>query len=287
MSLKTDSFPVKKHWLSAGLKAVPSNPKIFSKAALSDARKIFLAGDNQLTAVRAWMEGSDLIEKNGRDYKLTPVGITVVGKDPELNTAFSWWLVHIHLSVNENFPYSALFSSFDVDGNWMLISEVLEGLGEVAKKQGLELAAGSIDSYFAGVDASFRPGQMPYMLGLIERRKTKADGSEKLLIRRTSIRPSKELIVYTALLLHRRYFKGQETVATPDLLNCGLARILGMRDSDLRDQLKEMRHDKECSSLIEYTQKQDMDHIHFKKQGSVPLGDLREYCYNSGAVKWK
>lgn len=287
MSLKTDSFPVKKHWLSAGLKTVPFIPKIFSKAALSDARKTFLAGDNQLTAIRAWMEGAELITKDGWDYKLAPFGATVAAKDPELDTALSWWLIHIHLSANDNFPYSTLFCSFDVDGNWMVVSEILKELGELAERQEMELSIGTIESYFAGVDASLRPGQMLYMLGLIERREVKSDGKVKQMIRRTSVRPGKELIVYAALLLHRRFFKGQETVQTSDLLNCGFARILGMRDSDLREQLSEMRHDKECASLIEYTRRQDIDSIYFKKQGSAPLSDLRDYCYNSGAVKWK
>ena len=287
MSLKTDTFPAKKHWLSTGLKVVPANPKIFSKDALNEARKAFLAGSNQLTAIRNWMEGADLIASNGREYKLGSLGVSMSDKDPELNTALSWWLVHIHLCLSESFPYCAFFTSFDVDGNWMTPAEVEEALCAINKRLGFDLADDTIANYFAGVDASFRPGHMLYMLGLIERRESRREGTTALMIRRTSVRPSRELIVYTALLLHRHRFKGQATVATPELLKCGFARILGMRDTELRDQLNEMRHDKECSSLIEYTRKQDLDSIHFRRQGSAPLGDLREYCYNSGAVKWK
>jgi len=287
VNLKTDSFPVKKHWLSAGVKIIPANTKIFSKASLSDARKKFLAGDNQLTAIRAWMEGADLIKKKGRQYELTHVGRSIAVHDPEFNSAFSWWLVHLHLSASGAFPYSALFTSFDVDGSWMPATEVLDGLCSFSDAQGYELTAGTIDSYFTGVDASFRPGQMLYMLGLIERRKTRQNGATVWLLRRACVRPCRELIVYTALLLHRRNFHGQETVRTPDMLDCGFAKILGMRDSDLRDQLSEMRHDSACSSYIEYTRKQDLDSIHFRKQGNAPLGDLREYCYTAGAVKWK
>jgi len=287
-ALDTQSFPMKKFWVVAALKETRSNSSIYSAAdQLSVFRKTFLAGKNQRSAIRNWLMRSGIIEGAGKNIRLSDFGDSVRMNDPLADKALTWWLFHIHLCCNDAFPYSALFTAFGIDENWMLLSDVVDSIRAEARKIGVELADDTIETYFAGVDASFRPGQMLYMLGLIERRKARVDGKEKLLIRRTSIRPSKELIVYAALLLHRRYFKGQDTVATPDLLNCGLARILGMRDSDLRDQLKQMRHDKGCSALIEYTQRQDLDSVHFRKQGSAPLGDLREYCYNSGAVKWK
>jgi hypothetical protein len=287
-ALDTQSFPIKKFWIVAALKETRINPSIYSASdQLSAFRKTFLAGNNQRSAIRNWLMRSGLIEGAGKNIRLSNFGDCVLINDPFADKAFTWWLFHIHLCVNDAFPYSALFTAFDVDENWMLISDVVDSIRAEGKALGVELADDTVGTYFAGVDASFRPGQMLYMLGLIERRKAKTDGKEKLLIRRTSIRPCKELIAYTALLLHRRFFKGQATVQTPDLLNCGLARILGMRDSDMRDQLSEMRHDNACSSLIEYTRRQDIDSIYFKKQGSAPLGDLREYCYNSGAVKWK
>ena len=285
--LDTQSFSIKKYWIVATLREIRSNPSIFMKSNLSLFRKTFLAGANQNTAAKNWLLRSGLIEGSGKNTKLSNLGDSILKNDPEADSALTWWLFHIHLCVNNAFPYSSLFISFDVDGNWVPVNEVKESLQSESKQLGLSLAKKTIDTYFSGVDASFRPGQMLYMLGLIERRKLKQDGSLIWLIRRTSVRPSRELIVYTALLLQRRYFQGQATVATPELLKCGFARILGMRDADLRDQLSEMRHDNECSSLIEYTRKQDLDSIHFRLQGSSPLGNLREYCYNSGAVKWK
>jgi len=285
--LDTQSFPIKKHWIEAALREVRSNPSIFSKSNLSEFRKKFLAGANQNTAAKNWLLRSELIEGAGKNIKLSDLGECIFREDPHVNSALSWWLFHIHLCVNTAFPYSSLFLSFDVDGNWMLINEVKESLLLEAKQLGLDLADKTINTYFSGVDASFRPGQMLYLLALIERRKSKQEGSSTWMIRRTNVKPNRELIVYTALLLHRRYFRGQSTVGTPDLLKRGFGKMLGMRDTDLRDQLSEMRYDKKCSSMIEYTRKQDLDNIHFRVQGSSPLQNLREYCYKTGAIKWK
>jgi hypothetical protein len=287
-TLDTQSFPIKKHWLVAALQETRVNPTIYSSAGtLSDFRKKFLAGTNQRSAIRNWLMRSGLIKGSGKNIKLTDLGESIQSNDPQANTALTWWLFHIHLCANQAFPYSSLFVSFDVDESWMALADILQALREEAKRLGLSLADDTVDTYFAGVDASFRAGQMLFMLGLIERRESKQNGIPITLIRRASVRPCKELIVYTALLLQRLNFKGQATVATPDLFKCGFARILGIREPDLRDQLNEMRHDNNCSLFIEYTRKQDLDSIHFRRQGSAPLADLREHCYSSGAVKWK
>ena len=287
-ALDTQSFPLKKFWVAAALDITRTNPTIYSaKAELSNFRKIFLAGTNQRSAIKNWLSGSGVIKANGKNVALSHMGETIRKFDENARDALTWWLIHLHLSANDNFPYSAFFKTFDVDGGWLAVDDIVDTLCGEAKHQGIELADETIKTYFAGVDSSLRPGQMLYLLGLVERRKIKQDGAGKLLLRRTSIQPNLELIVYAALLLHRKYFRGEETVETKQLIKRGFSKILGMRDSSLRDQLAKICNSQTCATFVEYTRKQDIDSIYFKKQGNGAMEILRDHCYSTGVIKWK
>jgi hypothetical protein len=63
MPLDTQEFGIKRYWLSAALSHIPATPDIFVLSKqLSQARKLFLAGKNQLTAIRNWLAVAGVIE---------------------------------------------------------------------------------------------------------------------------------------------------------------------------------------------------------------------------------
>jgi|GEM_PF-5307453 len=71
MPLDTQQFGITRYWLAAALNHVPAMPDVFvASKQLSQARKLFLAGKNQLAAVRNWLAGAGVIPcaraQNGR-----------------------------------------------------------------------------------------------------------------------------------------------------------------------------------------------------------------------------
>ena len=62
MSLDTQQFGIKRYWLSAAFEHLPGRPDIFAAKSLNEARKAFLAGNNQVKAIKNWLNCADVIE---------------------------------------------------------------------------------------------------------------------------------------------------------------------------------------------------------------------------------
>ena len=286
MSLKNDTFPMKRHWLASAFSVLPEMPDAFSASRLSDGRKRFLAGGNQLTAIRNWLACGEVIDASGRKgVSLTDLGNVMSAQDRQAKSAVTWWLLHLHLSANkDSFPYSAFFTTFDVDGNWITVEDVVRRLVTAGKEQ--ELSESTVETYFTGVDSAFRPGEGLYGLGLIERRDVAVDGSKRRLVRRTSILTADVMVVYATLLFQRNFFPKRTTVETRDLLAAGLARALGMKDNDLRDSLSRVHQHKDFARFLQYRRQVNLDSVQFSRQGDEALKSVRVFAYGSGQVKW-
>lgn len=288
MSLKNDTFPIKRYWLSTALNVLVEMPDAFTSPRFRDARKRFLAGGNQLTAIRNWLACGEIIDAIGRrGVNLTDLGSLMGAQDHYAKSAVTWWLFHLHLCANgDAFPYSTFFTVFDVDGSWVIVEDIIQRLLKSEADDGGTRAASTVESYFSGVDNAFRPGEMLYALGLIERRQVSIDGATKRALRRTAIIAPDIMIVYATLLFHKNFFSKQTTVATPDLLKAGLARALGMKDKNLRDALSRIHHDKDFSTILQYRKQVNLDSISFLKQGEGALKSVRTAAYRSGQVTW-
>jgi hypothetical protein len=288
MSLKNDTFPIKRYWLSAAFSVLGEMPDAFTSSRLREARKRFLAGGNQLTAIRNWLACGEVIDASGRrGVDLTDLGKLMGAQDSCAKSAVTWWLLHLHLCANnEAYPYSTFFTTFDVDGNWITVDDIVQRLLTVVADDGEARAVDTVATYFAGIENAYRPGQMLFGLGLLERRSVSIDGSLKRALRRTAIGAPDIMIVYAAILFHKKHFHRQATVATPELLKAGLSRALGMKDKDFREALSRIHHDRDFATFLQYRKQVNLDSIQFVKQGDAALKSLRTAAYRSGQVTW-
>jgi hypothetical protein len=286
MALDTQEFGIKRYWLSAALSHIPAVPDIFvASKQLSQARKLFLAGKNQLSAIKNWLATAGVIETAKGQVKLTELGQIMAAQDARAENAWTWWLFHLHLCLNPDaFPYSAFFLLYDAEGRWMSIDDVIACLHKHAEEKGPSLAKGTVDTYFRGVASTFQPGGFIHELSLIEER-TLGEGGKK--VRRRLARPEDAVVAYAACLFQKRFFPGQATVEARELLGAGLSRVLGVRDSDVRESLHRISTHKDLSQCVQYRQQVNQDSIQFLKAADAALKDMRSNGYRTQAVKWQ
>ena len=131
---------------------------------------------------------------------------------------------------------------------------------------------------------TFHTGGFVHELALIEER---AIGDRSKKIRRRLGRPEDTLVAYAASLFQKRFYSGQATVEARDILSNGLARTLGIRDSDVRESLSRVSTHKELSQYVQYRQQVNQDSIQFLRPSEATLKDIRISGYRSQAVKWQ
>lgn len=288
MALDTQQFGMTRYWLSTAVKQIPSTPDIFVLSKqLSQARKLFLAGKNQLSAIRNWLVGAAVIETGRGQIKLTELGQLIAAQDSRAEMAWTWWLFHLHLCANpESFPYSGFFELYDHDMRWKSVDDVVGELAKIADDKQLNISRDTVGTYFAGVAQSFQAGGFIHELGLIEER-TSGDSRGSRRMRRRLTRPDDLLVAYTTILFQHQYFPGQSTVEARALLGKGLARALGLRESDVRECLSRITTNKDLSQYVQYRQQVNQDSVQFLRPADASLKEIRFRGYQSQAVKWQ
>jgi hypothetical protein len=286
MPLKTDTFGITRTWLSAALTELPKKPDIFAKANLSIARKTFLAGKNQLDAIKNWLSRAEIVGTTGRSVELTELGKLMSAQDLRAERAWTWWLFHLHLCASQDaFPYSAFFIHFDADGQqWRTLDETVDALCKKGPEGSDSVERATVENYFEGVDQAFRPGRPLYSLGLIERREGD-DGDGKKKMRRSLVQPSDLVVAYATTLFQKSFFE-IPTVELRLLLEKGLARAIGIRDIDLREALTRISQHASLSQFLQYHRTVNLDSVHFLRSGDGALRAIRNQVYMTQDVKW-
>src|SRR4051794_24660230 len=101
MPLDTQTFGISRYWLTTALRHIPAYPEVLvGTKQMSLARKLFLAGSKQLPAIKNWLSRAGVMETIGRQVKLTEIGQLMAAQDARAETAWTWWLFHLHLCVN-------------------------------------------------------------------------------------------------------------------------------------------------------------------------------------------
>jgi hypothetical protein len=292
--LKNDKFGFKRYWLLVALKEIPRQPEIFSNKNLSEARKAFLAGKNQLVAIKNWLELGDIVAPaSPRKHQLTEIGQLMLERDPQGQEAWTWWLFHVHLCANAwTCPYSTFFTAYDIeDVHWLEFAEVVKKLHDRAVEAGKAVSESTVsestvESYFEGVDRSFRPGSPFYGLGLIERRAVEGEvGKER--IRRCQVAPNDIAVTYATLLFQHSLFPDQTTVETRVLLEKGLARCLALREHEFRESLARIHQHADLGEFLQYRRQVNLDSVQFLKSGQEALYAVRRHGYISEEVQWQ
>ncbi len=93
-----ESFILRDGWLSKGLNAVMSDPKVFQINSGADAIGV---GTNMAKAIRYWLKAAHLITENTvNGAKLTEIGEILAKKDPYFEDIFSLWIAHSEIASN-------------------------------------------------------------------------------------------------------------------------------------------------------------------------------------------
>lgn len=286
MPLDTQEFGIKRYWLSAAINHIPAIPDIFVPSKqLSQARKLFLAGKNQVTAIRNWIAMAGVIDTAKGKVKLSELGQLMAAQDSRAESAWTWWLFHLHLCVNpEAFPYSAFFLLYDAEGRWMSLDDIISALHKHTEEMKNPLARDTVDTYFRGVANTFQTGGFVHELGLIEERSFSDRGKK---VRRRLGHPEDPIIAYATMLFQKQFYPGQSTVEAREILSCGLARVIGIRDSDVRESLGRVSTHRDLSQYVQYRHQVNQDSIQFLKPAESALKDMRIHGYRSQGVKWQ
>lgn len=289
MPLDTQTFGITRYWLSVALQMLPADGDIFTSARLSDARKAFLAGRNQLAAIKNWLSNAQVVElERGRaPAKLTDLGRLIAAKDERAKEAWTWWLFHLHLCANsESVPYSTFFSVYDSDGsNWMTFDDIVERLSKCVQEQGHGIEPATVRTYFQGIEQSLRPGGPLHDLLLVEYRAV-ADDHGKSRLRRCTSNPPDIVVAYATLLFHHSFFSNQNTVEARLLIEKGLARCLGLKDQKLREALTRIHQHPRLSEYLQFRHAVNLDSVQFVKIGTPALKAIRAHAYQSEEVQW-
>jgi hypothetical protein len=287
MSLDTQQFGMTRHWLSVALQNIQAYPDLFvASRQLSKARKLFLAGSKQLIAIKNWLTCAGIVEGTRGQVRLTELGQLMFAQEARAEAAWTWWLFHLHLCVSDDsFPYSAFFQ-LDADGRWMSLDDVVSFLATIAEQQKLNITKETVNTYFGGVAQTFRPSGFVHNLGLVEER-TVDEGRGRRRVRRGLASPEDVVVAYAAVLLQKECCNSQATVEAREMLNKGLGRILGMKDSGVREALTRVSTDRELSRYVQYRQQVNQDSIQFPYSGEPALRELRIKAYQTQSVKWQ
>ena len=202
MSLDTQTFAITRYWLSVALTKIPGQPELFASTSLCEARKSFLAGKNQVAAIRNWLVSAEVVTVAAKQAMLTDLGKLMAASDPRAESAWTWWLFHLHLCTNvDSFPYFNFFREYDPEINsWLSFDEIVAKLytNQNAKDR---VAEKTVKTYFEGIERSLRPTLPIYGLGLVQRRSA-PDESKKELIRRRCVEHPDIVVLYSRN--HRR-----------------------------------------------------------------------------------
>lgn len=287
MPLDTQTFGITRYWLSVALRMLPADGNIFTSARLSDARKAFLAGRNQLAAIKNWLSNAQVVELGRGCAELTDLGRLMAARDERAEEAWTWWLFHLHLCANaESVPYSTFFSVYDSDGtNWMTCDDIIERLSTCVQEQGHCIEPATVKTYFQGIEQSLRPGWPLHDLLLVEYRSV-ADDHGKSRLRRCTSNPPDIVVAYGTLLFHHAFFQNQNTVEARLLIERGLARCLGLKDQKFREALTRIHQHPKLSEYLQFRHAVNLDSVQFLKIGTPALKAIRAHAYQSEEVQW-
>jgi hypothetical protein len=88
------SFYVKNNWINKGIKAIQSNPSIFS--SIENYKNLGI-GKNMFMALKYWLQALNIVDKN---FDLTNFGVFILNNDLSCNYNLTLNLLHYYLVLN-------------------------------------------------------------------------------------------------------------------------------------------------------------------------------------------
>ena len=168
----------------------------------------------------------------------------------------------------------------------MTVQEIVDHLSKIAIEAGKTVEKGTVDTYFSGIEHTFRPGGYLNELALVEER-SPDDGEGKRRLRRRLARAADIAVAYAVTLFQKIFFPNETTVEARQLLSSGLARALGMKDTDVREALGRISQHAELSGFVQYRKQVNQDSVQFIRFGEQSLRAIRTSAYKNQDVKWQ
>jgi len=261
MPIDTQTFGLTRWWSQTCLELIQKNKNIFSNSNLRVARREFIAGKNQISAIKNWLNAAKIIKKNGTSYELSRYGQLIVKNDRNLKKSSTWWAFHLLICFGDDpFPYDAFFRSLDPN------IKQFTSLGNIKtflsnNSDGMSLA--SIDTYFSGVLKMFAEDGTLQGLGIIESRKTFQSGQAESFYKLSSPEVSDSSILFALALAREKYFKGRPTIDFGELINIGLNNFLSLSQDDLKKRINLISHTTEWRDEISFNDVANINSVSF------------------------
>lgn len=262
MPIDTQTFALSKWWMRAGLELVQKNNAIFSAPNLREARREFIAGKNQLNAIKNWLLAAGIIKKNVTGFELSRFGSCIYKNDKDLLKSSTWWAFHLLVCFGEDpFPYSTLFQSLDSNiKQFYSLTTIKKNIYQLSNGK----ADSSVDTYFEGVIKMFREDGSLQPLGLLEARK---DASKKtssdIYYRLASPIVTDTVILFGLALARMRHFPGRPSIDFGQLIEIGLDHYLALSQDDLKHRLRQIAHSIDWREELSFKEVANLNSIVF------------------------
>lgn len=229
---------------------------------MREARAAFISGKNVLDSIRGWLLAANVISRDRSKYFLTDFGKRLLSVDPRMETAASWWSIHLSICFSgRSEPYRALFivvgeSTGDVSQDDLLISRIAAIIDE---QPGVVVTSATLETNLAGVVKTFMGGSPLSDLGLLD---VLQGGSGRRLRLGEPTVPNQAIIHALALARHR-HFSTRMTIHFSELVEIGFHHFLCMPLSALRNRLRELSRSAAWQQHLEFLEGQDLDSVRF------------------------
>lgn len=265
--MNNQTFGLTKWWLACALDIVQVDREIFRSTRMREARKKFIAGANVVKAIREWLLAAQVIKKspeNGQ-YELTNLGRSIKQNDKNLESASTWWAIHLAICFPErnngaaikDEPYVSLFNSLDgISKSWISCAELER---QIFKKLSSEYAEGSVKPALEGVLNMFNTDQPLADIGLLE-----IQGKFKS-IRLGSPIVSDEVIVHGVAMARSSLFPTRTTVDFMELIKNNVHAYLCLTPEEFRNRIRRLSNSDNWKKYLTYSENANLNSIFFSE----------------------
>jgi hypothetical protein len=259
MALDTQSFPINRWWAQAGLKAVQSNPAIFSRANLRAARRDLLAGTNMVPAIKNWLFASKLIRRDGNGFVVDRYGRAILENDPTFQSSATWWAFHLLLCLSQDaYPYNGVFAELEPSVRSYIGTSAL--IEKIASAEGSELTVRTAETYLQGILNSFVRGGALEGLGLLESRVDRSANEDNNFWRLGTPAIPDGAILFAVALARERFFLTRTSIDFSELIGLHLDHYLVTPQDALRARIKQIALK---NVGLQYTTNANLDSLSF------------------------
>lgn len=262
-----ESFSIREGWLVKGIKAIINNPRVFSSQNATETLGI---GTNMVKSLKYWLTASNIIDINTRDMQLTEFGRLLNSYDEYLDDDFSWWMIHIMMSLNidEFYTLNIFFNrctiqSFSKDDLFKTISKIFYAKKNIFNEKILADEINMIIKTYC-IDEKIDNPENNFACPLSNLGLIKKIGKNLYERTKPSAKKLNYLIVYYLIL---NLMTENDSMSIDDLISCdnGPSKILNLDKTLLNDYLDELRINK----FIEINRTAGLNMIYIKRKMTI------------------